>query len=299
MGLAVREDKIITSCDNCGKELKLTKNQYERNQHHFCDKDCSNEYRKRNQVQCTCAICGTIFSRKKSQINNMKDQSNVTCSKKCCYELRKILYKNDGNPQFGLTGIKNSSWKSDEKYKNYDNKYTLIRVENHPFRDKSNFVPEHRLIAEKYLLTEENSIEIDGEKYLKPECVVHHIDFNKKNNDADNLFIFQNDSLHTLFHNLIKSGRVKDIEDFFRYYKDNYINKILNYDWLYKAYITFDLSINQISDLFNIPYVSIQTEINKNNLNQIKKKDGHKDELLKFITNELQEFSNELGSSNK
>lgn len=297
--MAAQEDKIIVNCDSCGKELKLTKRQYERSQHHFCSQNCSNEYKKRNQVECICAICGTSFSRKKSQIDKMKDSKNVTCSKKCCYELRKILYKNEGNPQYGLTGNKNSSWKSDERYKNYSNKYTLVRAENHPYCDKSNFVPEHRLIAEKYLLTNENSVEINDKRYLKQECVVHHIDFNKKNNSPNNLFVFENESIHTLFHNLVKSNRVKDIEDFFEYYKDNYINKILNYDWLYKAYIEFDLSVNQISDLFNIPYASIQTEINKNNLKQIKKENTHKNELMKLIKKELQNFSKDISNSNK
>lgn len=295
--MEVQVDKFIINCDYCGKELILTKKQFDRNRHHFCSNECSINYRKRNQIKCVCPVCGNDFTRKKSQINKLKDPEHATCSKECCYELRKILYKGEGNHQYGLTGMKNNSWKSNERYKDQNGKYTLIRVEDHPFRDKANFVPEHRLIAEKYLLTNENSIEIDGKKYLKPECVVHHIDFNKKNNAVENLYIFENEGMHTLFHNLFKSNRVQSLEDFMEYYKDNYTNKILNYDWLYRAYIAFGLSVNQISKLFNIPYGSIQTEIYKNNLDEMKKRDKNKNELLKLIVEDLQEMSKNLNGT--
>lgn len=298
MDLGVQVNKVIIKCDNCGKELEISENKYNKGLHHFCNKECFDNYMKRNQVKCVCPICGKEFYRKRSQMNKMKDPSNATCSKECCYQLRKTLYKNEGNPQYGLTGNKNASWKSDERYNNNNNRYTLIRVEDHPFRDKNNFVPEHRLVAEKYLLTDENSVEINGKKYLKPECVVHHIDFNKKNNNVENLYVFENESIHVLFHNLIKSNRIKSLDEFFQYYKDNYINKILNYEWLYRAYITFDLSINQISNLFNIPYKSIQNEIYNNNLNQIKKQNKHKEELMRLIVEDLQKFSKNI-SSNK
>lgn len=299
MDLGVQVNKVIVNCDNCGKEFKITENQYNRTLHHFCNKECFNKYTKRNQVKCICPICGSEFYRKKSQIDNMKDSSNATCSKECSYKLRKTLYKNEGNPQYGLTGNKNASWESDERYTNNNNRYTLIRVEDHPFRDKNNFVPEHRLVAEQYLLTDENSIEVNGKKYLKPECVVHHIDFNKKNNKVENLYVFENEGVHVLFHNLIKSDRIKNLDEFFKYYEDNYINKILNYDWLYKAYISYNLSVNQISNLFNIPYKSIQTEIYKHNLNEVKRQNNHKEELLRLISEELQKLSENLGSSSK
>ena len=283
-------NKILTQCDYCGKNLLITKSQQKRNKHFFCNSDCFKAYQKRNQVELICPICKTIFYRKKSWVSRLKNVDNATCSKECFSKLKSINFTGENNHQYELTGDKNASWKSDIRYKN-NNRYTLIRSETHPFRDKSNFVPEHRLIAEKYLLNENNSIEIYGQLYLRPECVVHHIDFNKKNNNVDNLYVFESDSLHTLFHNLYKSGRVKDIDDFWIYYENTYVNKLYNYQWLYKAYIDYNLSINQISKYFNIPYVSVQAEIHKTHLDETKKQDKSKEKLIQLIINDLSNFT--------
>ena len=281
-------DTIIVKCDFCGKNIVVTQGRMKRNKHFFCNTECSNNYKRKNQVRLECRVCGKLFYRKQSQVNQLKHPENATCSKECCYELRKILYKGEGNHQYGLTGNKNSSWKSDVRYSNKkDNHYTLVRVEDHPFRDKSNFVPEHRLIAEKFLLNNINSIKINGKLYLKPECVVHHIDFNKKNNDPNNLYVFENESIHVLFHNLYKSKRVNSLEDFLRYYEDTYINKLYNYQWLHKAYIEYNLSMNQISKYFNIPYKSVQTEIYKIHLDEKKKQDKSNEALMKLIIDDL------------
>lgn len=51
------------------------------------------------------------------------------------------------------------------------------------------------MVAEKYLLTEENSIEINGQKYLSPDYDVHHIDFNRLNNDKNNLYVLKKKSI--------------------------------------------------------------------------------------------------------
>lgn len=65
------------------------------------------------------------------------------------------------------------------------------------------FVFEHRLVAEKYLLDSRNYVEIKGKKYLSPEFHVHHLDFNKLNNDKSNLFVLPK-GLHISFHNKIR-----------------------------------------------------------------------------------------------
>lgn len=223
----------------------------------------------------------------------MAHPENATCSKECCNQLRKTMYKGNGNHQYGVTGSKNASWKSDKRHEYDDNKYTLIRVEDHPFRSKSNFVPEHRLIAEKYLLNENNSIKINDKLYLKPECVVHHIDLNKKNNSIDNLYVFENESLHTLFHNLYKTKRVESLEGFFNYYQNMYVDKLYNYAWLHKAYIEYGLSVNQISKLFNLPYKSVQNEIYRTALDEEKKNDSSKEALYALIVRDLMSFNKE------
>ena len=105
--------------------------------------------------------------------------------------------KGEGNHQFGLKGSKNASWKSDKKITTYG--YIQTRNLNHPFKDKQDFVLEHRLIAEKYLLNDENSIEINGKRYLSPKYCVHHIDENKQNNNVNNLKVMKKE-VHSSFH---------------------------------------------------------------------------------------------------
>lgn len=287
MVLEVQENNLVVCCDFCGKDIQITNTRYQSNKHYFCNQECFRQFQRRNLVELVCPICETIFYRKQSQVDKLKDVSHATCSKKCCYKLRQILYFGANNHQHGLTGSKNSSWKSNERYGQDERRYKLVRAEDHPFRDQSNFVPEHRLIAEQYLLNDINSVEIDGKLYLKPECVVHHIDFDKTNNQVNNLYVFENESIHTLFHNLYKSGRVNSLENFLEYYQQTYIDKLYHYQWLYRAYIEFDLSINQISHWFNIPYASVKTEIYKRGLDQIKTNNEAKEAFKNFVIREL------------
>lgn len=101
------------------------------------------------------------------------------------------------NHQYGLKGRLNSSWKSDIKITNYG--YRKIRSLKHPFKDCDGFVHEHRLVAEQFLLTKENSIEINGRFYLRPEYIVHHKDEDRLNNDPNNLEVMLKGK-HSSFH---------------------------------------------------------------------------------------------------
>lgn len=143
-----------------------------------------------------CEVCGEPCYIRPYRL---KIQKHITCSKKCDSIARKEWMKGKGNPQYGLKGELNSSYIG-KSYK-IKNGYKFIRVENHPFSEEG-FIREHRLIAERYLLNEDNSIEIDGELYLKPELEVHHIDENKLNNNKDNLMVLTK-SEHRRLHNEI------------------------------------------------------------------------------------------------
>lgn len=96
--------------------------------------------------------------------------------------------------------------------------YKLIRCEEHPFANKDGFVFEHRLVAEKYLLNENNSEIINGKKYLSPNFSVHHIDFDKSNNSPENLLVMTK-SKHKSLHNSIKKE-----ENFLNYCKHFNLN---------------------------------------------------------------------------
>lgn len=175
--------KGIKICSNCGNEVKIYHNSRLNHKDIFCSKKCEGEYRSKNvALNCKCDFCGKLFHKKPSHIPLSKTHF---CCQKCFAEYKKINFCGENNHQYGLKGNKNSSFKSDERITTQG--YKRIRVLDHPFRNKADFVFEHRLIAEKYLLNEENSVEINGKKYLKPNYEVHHIDRNRLNNDVSNL----------------------------------------------------------------------------------------------------------------
>ena len=68
--------------------------------------------------------------------------------------------------------------------------YKSIYLPNHPRAMSNGCVYEHILVAEQKL----------GRQLKDGECV-HHIDENKRNNDPNNLIIFDSIGSHTSFHN--------------------------------------------------------------------------------------------------
>lgn len=191
----------IRKCLNCGIDVEIRNKQRMIQEHIFCSQKCLNEYKRKEREQspnyfnCICPICGRNFHLKPYQLKKAKHHY---CSKKCYIEAKKEYMKGKGNHQYGLKGRKNASWKTDKKVTNCG--YIKIRSLDHPFKDYDDCVLEHRLVAEKYLLNDENSIEINGKRYLKPEYVVHHKDFNKQNNEVSNLQVMtlqEHTSLHS------------------------------------------------------------------------------------------------------
>ena len=190
-------------CDWCGKEFDCQRFRTEDGRKHiFCSNKCRAEFQKsQTELNCICKICGKHYHAPQSHINNYGSRY---CSKRCADKAKEIYMKGKGNHQFGLKGDKNASWKSDERLSSYG--YKLIRKLNHPFRNSDGFVFEHRLVAEKYLLNDENSVIIDGKRYLSPHCIVHHLDFDRLNNDPDNLLIM-NESEHMKLHQRLKDDK--------------------------------------------------------------------------------------------
>lgn len=194
-----------TICSNChnkflAQAFRVRDLENGKRKHLFCCRKCESEFRKsQSELNCICDFCGKVFHRKPNQIKRNK-KFNV-CSQECNIAIRSILMRGDGNHQFGLIGELNDSWKSNERISNYG--YRLIRNLEHPFKNCDGFVFEHRLIAEQYLLTNENSIIINDKQYLSPEFIVHHKDFEKLNNNVDNLVIMKLDE-HTRYHALLR-----------------------------------------------------------------------------------------------
>lgn len=40
---------ILSICDNCGRKINKKRNALDRYKKHFCDKDCYNEYKRKNK----------------------------------------------------------------------------------------------------------------------------------------------------------------------------------------------------------------------------------------------------------
>ena len=199
-------------CSYCGKEIKTkrSKKQLELHKHFFCSKECERNYiiknRKPNVI---CTVCGKPYRVKPFQIPTTK-----YCSNKCKYEAMKTYMKGSGNHQYGLRGELNASWQGGTRHSSYG--YILIKKPEHPFANGDGCVFEHRLIAEKFLLNNENSVEVDGKRYLSEKYCVHHIDFDRQNNSVDNLIVMSKKE-HSSMHSKLRSyesERVKYKEKF-------------------------------------------------------------------------------------
>jgi dUTP pyrophosphatase len=143
---------------------------------------------------CVCPICGKGFHLKPSAIKKAK---NNYCSRECHREAKKKYMSGEYNHQYGLKGKLNASWKSDIKISNYG--YIMVRDYNHPFCDKHGWVFEHRKVAEEHLLTQENSVEINGSLYLKSDYDVHHKNFDRIDNRVENLVVMHRNE-HRALH---------------------------------------------------------------------------------------------------
>ncbi len=81
-------------------------------------------------------------------------------------------------------------WSMGKRYK--QGRYWVVKVKNHPKRDRFDKILEHRVIIENYI-----------GRMLEYNEFVHHIDNNGHNNSIDNLQVM-NQSEHNKLHN---SGR--------------------------------------------------------------------------------------------
>lgn len=206
--------KIIANrqCANCGIDVPIYHKKRLTYKNVFCGKTCESLFKKSKNLNCECEICHKKFHRKQSQIDKNEHQY---CSNDCLTIAKKERMSGEKNHQFGLKGSLNSSWKSDERISTYG--YKLIRCLNHPFRNSDDMVFEHRLVAEQYLLTDENKITINGIDYLSSEYHVHHLDFDRLNNNVENLYVIDK-TLHMKFHDTINvivrnktNGRIENI----------------------------------------------------------------------------------------
>lgn len=151
----------VCICDYCEKQFYRGYFEANKNKHHFCNDKC---YR--------------------TWINNGNHHRKGKRLNKKHVENLKLAWKNrDG------TGNKNPSWKGGriKNYAGYIKVYEPVLAKD---RYKEPYIPEHRLVMEKYL----------GRK-LRKEEVVHHINGKKDDNRVENLMLFKNQKEHTKYEN--------------------------------------------------------------------------------------------------
>ena len=105
-------------------------------------------------------------------------------------EAQRKRYKETGHPRWKGGKIKN-------------NGYIMLYRPNHPFRDKHNYVMEHRLVMEQML-----------GRYLQPGERVHHINGIKDDNRIENLELWTGN--HGKGYRV--EDRIKDSMEFLKVY---------------------------------------------------------------------------------
>ncbi len=124
-------------------------------------------------VQHYCKLCGKKISRGSERC--------ISCGNKG----RKAWNKGRKSPE--SSGKNSVHWKGGKT--KHSGGYILMSSPNHPNKDRSGYVFEHRLVVEKKI-----------GRFLTKEEVVHHLDENKKRNVIDNLMLFKGHREHGKFH---------------------------------------------------------------------------------------------------
>jgi len=186
-----RNGKIV-KCDNCGTEKYKDPCKLKRDKNNFCSKKCFDVFRL-NRMIVSCYTCHKDIEIVPSRIKSSK---KFFCSQECM--------------TIGFTGVNHSGFfkkgNKGEKCINYNggtqiyNGYLAILLPEHPFANKRGYIYEHRIIMEKRI-----------GRYLTTQEVVHHINFNKKDNSDENLMLFSTDEEHRKYHSILrKEERLKN-----------------------------------------------------------------------------------------
>lgn len=177
----------------------------------FCSYGCYEHWRTWNEKpNCTCSVCGKEIYMKPSRLKRVKN--GITCCKSCANALKSEYSMGEKNHQFGLIGEKNASYKEGNKFTTAG--YILELCPNHPYpSDRSNKtvrVLQHRLVVERNSekFSEEFFEIIDGQKVLKPQYSVHHINEIVTDNRVENLMVLTRGE-HKRLHLLKNSKRDK------------------------------------------------------------------------------------------
>ncbi len=152
----------------------------------YCSKPCQYEAR-RKRIESACLHCGKIIIVTPSRVGAGRGRY---CGRSCLAHQTIVLT----GARF-KKGVRPSNYKgfTNTHGKNADG-YILIFLPEHPYTNSQGYVREHRLVMEKHI-----------GRYLTPEEIIHHKDFNKTNNSIENLQIMTRRE-HDAYHARVRKG---------------------------------------------------------------------------------------------
>lgn len=185
-------------CEYCGKEFKVIKSRDKTAK--FCSVECAHKS-KIKLGEYTCAVCGKKFLRK---THHMNDTENHCCSKHCYLMFQRNKMTGKNNPQYGLKGALNNSFKNVVLHSlNGNNLDFFVYKKDHPYARSGRVVIHRALIEDNHELFNNVFFDIINDKfYLKKNIQVHHIDCDHNNNSLQNLIPLTLKQ-HTRLHNIL------------------------------------------------------------------------------------------------
>ncbi|MFA5238312.1 MAG: HNH endonuclease [Phycisphaerae bacterium] len=191
----------------CEKEFRISKSHFNRSEGEgsFCSRECRGKS-ETTKIKRNCLFCGKEFE---AYLCRIKNNLGKYCSKDCADRDR-------ANKYFGENS---SNWKGGPKIitclhcgKDFIAPRSRINIAKycsrecsglHNWKDIQIYIDNGYKISlnyGEYILEHRQVVsEIMGRKLLMEE-VVHHKDFNKKNNNPSNLALFANQSAHMKYH---------------------------------------------------------------------------------------------------
>lgn len=121
-------NKIKFNCDYCGKESECIKSEFERNEHHYCSRECTDKHRsilqsgenhpnwKGGDIEFYCDYCRVISYTDVAHYNSCE---NHFCSSKCLGKYKSISNIGKNNPNYNLNKTDEERL-ADRKYKEYE-----------------------------------------------------------------------------------------------------------------------------------------------------------------------------------
>lgn len=149
-----------TKCEFCGKYIKRTPDHLRKSKHIYCSKQCQGKAKHyANGKDVKCAYCGKNIKRSNFRLSKIKQHF---CSAECQYKLIKPPLMNGVNHPRWLGGFNRRGYPREE----WNNTLKLSIRQRDNFKCKICGVPE-----------EECFTKLD----------IHHIDYDKNNNNPNNL----------------------------------------------------------------------------------------------------------------